>query len=140
MKDGSSVCPYKYLDECMSVSIAVFTNGLDIKHFGHLSKRQLTMPQRQVTVSYYLPAHNVCNINYFPSPLPPILQRPCVVLVTFEHFQLFYLLCFHNYFTMHFNVGFIVLCFLCPSTLVIRICIFLSYRITNLYLCSVHHV
>ena len=27
------------------------------------------------------------------SPLPPSLQRPCVVLVTFVHFQLFYLLC-----------------------------------------------
>ena len=69
------------------------------------------------------------------SPLPPSLQRPCVVLATFEDFQLFYLLCFYNYFTMHFNAGFIVLCFVCPSTLVIRICIFLSYRITNLYLC-----
>ena len=31
----------------------------------------------------------------------------------------------------------VLLCYviLCPSTLVIRICIFLSYRITNLYLC-----
>ena len=37
------------------------------------------------------------------SPLPPSLQGPCVVLVTFEHFKLFFLLCFHNYFTMHFN-------------------------------------
>ena len=37
------------------------------------------------------------------SPLPPSLQGPCVVLVTFEHFKLFYLLCFYNYFTMHFN-------------------------------------
>ena len=26
-------------------------------------------------------------------PLPPSLQRPCVVLVTFVHFLLFYLLC-----------------------------------------------
>ena len=43
------------------------------------------------------------------SLLPPSLQRPYVVLVTFEHFQLFYRLCFYNYFTMHFNVGFIVL-------------------------------
>ena len=36
---------------------------------------------------------------------------------------------------MHFNVVLLCYVILCPSTLVIRICIFLSYRITNLYLC-----
>ena len=37
------------------------------------------------------------------STLPPSLQGPRVVLVTFKHFKLFYLLCFYNYVTMHFN-------------------------------------
>ena len=36
---------------------------------------------------------------------------------------------------MHFNAVLFCYVILCPSTLVIRICIFLSYRITNLYLC-----
>ena len=36
---------------------------------------------------------------------------------------------------MHFNAVLLIYVILCPSTLVIRICIFLSYRITNLYLC-----
>ena len=36
---------------------------------------------------------------------------------------------------MHFNAVLLCYVILCPSTLVIRICVFLSYRITNLYLC-----
>ena len=32
---------------------------------------------------------------------------------------------------MHFNAVLLCYVILCPSTLVIRICIFLSYRITN---------
>ena len=62
------------------------------------------------------------------SPLPPSLQRPCVVLSHLCTFSTV-LSC------MHFNAVLLCYVILCPSTLVIRICIFLSYRITNLYLC-----
>ena len=58
------------------------------------------------------------------SPLPPSLQGPCVVLVTFEHFKLFYLLCFYNYFTMHFNKK-------------VLLCYFITFDCCN---CRIHHV
>ena len=42
--------------------------------------------------------------NELPTPVKECQSFPsCVVLVTFEHFKLFYLVCFYNYFTIHFN-------------------------------------
>ena len=59
--------------------------------------------ERTADPSERLPILPVLQGHTKNSPLPPSLQGPCVVLATFEHFKLFYLLCFYNYFTMHFN-------------------------------------
>ena len=71
--------------------------------------------ERTADASERVPVVRVIQGQTKNSPLPPSLQIPCVVLVTFEHFQLFYLLCFYNYFTMHFSVGFIVLSYFVSS-------------------------
>ena len=86
------------------VQTIVDRNVLNLYHRPPLFHRcRSSSVERTADPSERLPILPVLQGHTKNSPLPPSLQGPCVVLATFEHFKLFYLLCFYNYFTMHFN-------------------------------------
>ena len=60
-------------------------SALSVAHFVHTVERTADPSER-------LPILPVLQGHTKNSPLPPSLQGPCVVLATFEHYKLFYLL------------------------------------------------